>query len=921
LSYNEAFVPDGETFTGLYFYENVSPNPTLQMGQYYYKISSPGAGPLDELSDEYPAAPTPSQAWQGGILVSSPLPTPLPTSTPTETPTSLPPAVWQSHEWREIGVNYNSNRTMDIDEILTSNPHATYGSPGDKYAYQGYDYHVCWGGGMTQVPITPTPVFAIERRKEGDANWTQIAPSYQASVYDSQYHDFRERHYSFVEVGTNLSEGRYQYRVTYDIPGGGTLEWADSLTPTPGWSGGIQIVTPVNTPIPSHTPTAQNLLQDPKFYQRLVKHDNDDTKLIACHWKPFVWHTGPGGVGCTLPPTGTAVGLGFYPYYGRTESDAPNGGGLWSQMIGKDAGYNFCGGVYQQVRVSPGFQYRVRSHVRFSSGLNHDAVMLGVALDCDTDPRTAEFWEWDKKTGPTDPGNWGKIHAVGDSVLGGDWIHRQYFGGVATPVADTMTVFLVVQGFAEGYTNVLFNDVTVELVEGQASTPTPGPRNLGALWRVADGSTNEMILGCRGGDLVATAVPTVVGTVPANVPWRVFADGEGVYMDTDGAVRATGDLMDVFTSCDVPEPQDCLLRVRGASGDVVLAVDDLGNLFVRDGAGLTLSSDDDGDSLTNEAEVLTHNTDPRNLDSDMDGVSDYTELSTSGYPPLAFWGASPNHKDLWLELDWFEDGPPPTPYGPPPTYAPDSQSLQAVVDMFSESPRGNPDGIDGIKLHIDAGESLSVNFPSGWGGGSEIPYTECGQYVAIGTLANTYMEDKTDRQQVFRYAARRDQCTGSGGMASYYHHFDVYLPSTSHWTHLAQVIAHEFGHTLSQQGSLGDIDVFPNRNTVINYKCRFGIDADGDWLVPGFPGSDPSYPVDLDDSWTIDYSRGEWLSLTEDSIDERRGIAGPDQPVDFNHNGRIDQSATRRDFNGDGVEDSQTYDDRDEWGNIRFAPD
>jgi len=70
---------------GYYFHE---PN-TLDPDHYYYKVSSPGALPEDELSDE---ETSPSQVWQGGIFVGD---TPTPTASLTCTPTPTPKVPWR----------------------------------------------------------------------------------------------------------------------------------------------------------------------------------------------------------------------------------------------------------------------------------------------------------------------------------------------------------------------------------------------------------------------------------------------------------------------------------------------------------------------------------------------------------------------------------------------------------------------------------------------------------------------------------------------------------------------------------------------------------------------------------------------------------------------------------------------------------
>jgi hypothetical protein len=357
-------------------------------------------------------------------------------------------------------------------------------------------------------------------------------------------------------------------------------------------------------------------------------------------------------------------------------------------------------------------------------------------------------------------------------------------------------------------------------------------------------------------------------------------------------------------------------------------VDDLGNLFVAGGAGQTLSADSDDDDLTNEAEVLMYLTNPRHFDSDADDISDYLEASETPLPanlPLASWGADPNHKDLWLEFDWMAPGPTPPPSGAAPTYAPNPTSFQAVADMFEVSPLTNPDGVTGVKLHIDAGPTRSVNFaptPTWYGGGSEFPYVECGSSRPnAGSLAPTYMKDHDDREHVFCYAVRRQHCsTDPGGWA---HRdsgsFNIYADPDLHWRSLAQGIVHEYGHVMGL--GFPEIQEHPCTNTVMRYEVPYGLDVDGDGLFPREADDVSPFPVDLDEpSFKLDYSHGEYLSIDESSVDETRGHLGPDRPVDFNFNGRIDTVPFQLSFfKEEDWEFDDTYEDEDEWSNLSLG--
>ena len=101
-------------------------------------------------------------------------------------------------------------------------------------------------------------------------------------------------------------------------------------------------------------------------------------------------------------------------------------------------------------------------------------------------------------------------------------------------------------------------------------------------------------------------------------------------------------------------------------------------------------------------------------DADGDGLPD--EWETNGVVlrdgteiPLPDWGADPHRPDLFLQLNWMEDGN-------GRSFAPSAAILQDLVDLFDAH---------GIALHIDAGD-VSTNIPN-YGktfGGETLDYTQ-----------------------------------------------------------------------------------------------------------------------------------------------------------------------------------------------------
>ena len=92
------------------------------------------------------------------------------------------------------------------------------------------------------------------------------------------------------------------------------------------------------------------------------------------------------------------------------------------------------------------------------------------------------------------------------------------------------------------------------------------------------------------------------------------------------------------------------------------------------------AGDADGDGLPDEWEM-------NGIDVDSDGVVDL---------PLhqAPFDANPEHKDIFVELDFMVSSPP------------DPGALADVVAAFAAAPVANPDGVSGITLHIVTDDTL-----------------------------------------------------------------------------------------------------------------------------------------------------------------------------------------------------------------------
>jgi len=105
-------------------------------------------------------------------------------------------------------------------------------------------------------------------------------------------------------------------------------------------------------------------------------------------------------------------------------------------------------------------------------------------------------------------------------------------------------------------------------------------------------------------------------------------------------------------------------------------------------------------------------------DSDGDGLSDLWE--TEGYTapngefvPLHLMGADPNHKDIFVDVDYMV-GDALNIFGTPLTFdhRPICAALDEIKATFAAAPVDNPDGTTGITLHVRVAQQADCSSPS-----------------------------------------------------------------------------------------------------------------------------------------------------------------------------------------------------------------
>ncbi|MCH8804857.1 MAG: hypothetical protein IH986_02060 [Planctomycetes bacterium] len=257
------------------------------------------------------------------------------------------------------------------------------------------------------------------------------------------------------------------------------------------------------------------------------------------------------------------------------------------------------------------------------------------------------------------------------------------------------------------------------------------------------------------------------------------------------------------------------------------------------------------------------------VDTDGDGLLDCWE--TDGIPYIdeggaeqrfMLPGADPLHQDLYVEVDAME------------SFSLSSAAVALLETAFAGAPLSNPDGSDGITLHVLRDET-------------DLPHVAVWQTDGCWPLDfdnwrfNSYgtWDERNDPDHValleakamaYRYcivadgAAPRNILGCSEGIPA--DNFVIFVGSsffnTDHDERLAAVFMHELGHNLGlRHGGGDDINGKPNYPSIMNYVLTVQYSWAKPWAF-----------------WKLDYSRegaGKFASLDESSLNERAGIGTP----------------------------------------------
>jgi hypothetical protein len=295
--------------------------------------------------------------------------------------------------------------------------------------------------------------------------------------------------------------------------------------------------------------------------------------------------------------------------------------------------------------------------------------------------------------------------------------------------------------------------------------------------------------------------------------------------------------------------------------------------------------------------------------------------------------ADPNHKDIYLEIDWMAQ------------HQPNATAVQNVINAFANAPLdvGNPDGTPGIRLHVQIDEQAVAH-------NANLAFEPCTGPAPAGTP-----DFDTVKNAMFGTAAERadPNATNILNAKRFVFHYDLFvhnllglggtsgcseLPgndtvvSLGSWTVVGGhgvgsvdeqggTLMHELGHNLNlRHGGGENTNCKPNYLSVMSYARQ--ID---NFFIFGRP---------------LDYSRSALPPLNENSLVESSGIGGsagdftafgppPTQnnvnasgAIDWNLNG-VTTDTVSRDINnlgigGCGASAGQTLNGYDDWANLGY---
>ncbi|MFZ2451196.1 MAG: hypothetical protein WAW36_11815 [Methylovulum miyakonense] len=316
-----------------------------------------------------------------------------------------------------------------------------------------------------------------------------------------------------------------------------------------------------------------------------------------------------------------------------------------------------------------------------------------------------------------------------------------------------------------------------------------------------------------------------------------------------------------------------------------------------------INKDTDGDGLLDEWES-------NGYDHDSDGVVDVN---------LPGMGANPKHKDIFIEIDWMRNAS--------HSHKPTLGVMSRVISAFANAPITNPDGINGITLHLDAG-SLK--------GGNAVAHDDDLAPVWTDFDAIKAVNFKPERARIFHYClfAHNYDGDGSSGLSRGIPASD-FIVTLGSWDNQvgtakqqAGTLMHELGHNLGlRHGGSDHVNYKPNYLSIMNYFFQV------DWLnfdrrarldysrvnTRALDEANLSEPASLNGAkGTLEADLSHYGTQWFDALGRIKGkLVGAQRLVDWNGNGAGNNLGVSVDLNGDGAVNTLTGGYLD-WQNLEF---
>lgn len=249
--------------------------------------------------------------------------------------------------------------------------------------------------------------------------------------------------------------------------------------------------------------------------------------------------------------------------------------------------------------------------------------------------------------------------------------------------------------------------------------------------------------------------------------------------------------------------------------------------------------------------------DRTNWDIDEDGIYDNWEsngidINWDGTEDLALLTADVDHKDIYVEIDHMQ------------FHAPRADARNDVIAAFDNAPVSNPDGIDGINLHLELNEEVThqdtLSFDAGF---NSIKTTNFGTVAERGSGNAVNILEAKKRVYHYNLWVHNQPGSTSSGIAELPR--NDYMVSLGSFTfdpilfhnvgsraEQAGTLMHELGHNLDlHHGGGNDVNCKPNYLSIMSYSFQF----------PNFVSNRP-----------LDYSRSVIAALNENCLSEPNGV-------------------------------------------------